>query len=139
MDDLFGNDNPRLQLKPVRAYNDYLRSAFGSGPCQCIRCQGSGGNEAGYEHPHTFQIGVKTVNRRFAATSYSDVMGALSEAWCSYFKVKTMSSSGTVCLERIEEFTDPDALCYLAPLLRASGCAKENEAGELVYLPAPRD
>ena len=35
--DLFEVDK-RLSLKPVVDFNAYLRSAFGDGPCSCIRC-----------------------------------------------------------------------------------------------------
>ncbi|MOA16213.1 hypothetical protein D3C78_1364130 [compost metagenome] len=79
------------------------------------------------------------MHRRFALTSYSDAMSMLSEAWCSFYKVKTMSSSGLVRLEDIKEFTDEDLIPFLELLLVEAGCAKKNEAGELVYLPAPRD
>ena len=74
--DLFEVDK-RLSLKPVVDFNTYLRSAFGDGPCTCIRCTASGGDESGYAFQHMFTFDGKPTHRRFASTAGSDVLMAL--------------------------------------------------------------
>lgn len=74
--DLFEVDK-RLSLKPVVDFNAYLRSAFGDGPCTCVRCAAANGDETGYAFQHTFHFDGKPSHRRFASTAGSDVLMAL--------------------------------------------------------------
>ena len=62
--DLFEVDK-RLSLKPVVDFNAYLRTAFGDGPCTCIRCTASGGDETGYAFQHTFTFDGKPTHHGF--------------------------------------------------------------------------
>ena len=130
--DLFEVDK-RLSLKPVVDFNAYLRSAFGDGPCTCIRCTASGGDESGYEFQHTFTFDGKPHQRRFATTAGSDVLMALKKAWLSYTKAE-LPLSGVLGLATVKEFVEPQLHKRLAPLFVASGLVKETE-GELHLQP----
>lgn len=130
--DLFEVDK-RLSLKPVVDFNTYLRSAFGDGPCTCIRCVASGGDETGYAFQHTFSFDGKPTQRRFASTAGSDVLMALKKAWLSYTKAE-LPASGALALETVKEFVEPQLHKRLAPLFLASGLVKEVE-GILCLLP----
>lgn len=130
--DLFEVDK-RLSLKPVVDFNAYLRSAFGDGPCTCIRCTASGGDESGYEFQHTFTFDGKPYQRRFATTAGSDVLMALKKAWLSYTKAE-LPLSGVLALATVKEFVEPQLHKRLAPLFVASGLVKETE-GELHLQP----
>ncbi len=130
--DLFEVDK-RLSLKPVVDFNAYLRSAFGDGPCTCIRCTASGGDESGYEFQHTFTFDGKPHQRRFATTAGSDVLMALKKAWLSYTKAE-LPLSGVLALATVKEFVEPQLHKRLAPLFVASGLVKETE-GELHLQP----
>lgn len=45
--DLF-DDDKRLTLRPVAAFNELLAAAFANGKCTCIGCEESGGSQDGY-------------------------------------------------------------------------------------------
>lgn len=130
--DLFEVDK-RLSLKPVVDFNSYVRSAFGDGPCICIRCTASGGDETGYAFQHTFSFDSKPTQRRFASTAGSDVLMALKKAWLSFTKAE-LPSSGALALETVKEFVEPQLHKRLAPLFLASGLVKEVD-GELHLQP----
>jgi len=130
--DLFEVDK-RLSLKPVVDFNAYLRSAFGDGPCTCVRCAASGGDESGYEFQHTFTFDGKPMHRRFASTAGSDVLMTLKKAWLSYTKVE-LPLSGVLALEMVKEFVEPQLHKRLAPLFVASGLVKDVD-GELRIQP----
>ena len=130
--DLFEVDK-RLSLKPVVDFNAYLRSAFGDGPCSCIRCTASQGNETGYEFQHTFHFDAKPVHRRFASTTGSDVLMALKKAWLSYTKAE-LPPSGALALDTVKEFVEPQLHKRLVPLFLASGLVKDV-GGELHLQP----
>lgn len=130
--DLFEVDK-RLSLKPVVDFNAYLRSAFGDGPCTCVRCTASDGDESGYEFQHTFTFEGKPVHRRFASTAGSDVLMALKKAWLSYTKAE-LPLSGVLALDTVKEFVEPQLHKRLAPLFVASGLVKDVD-GELRIQP----
>ena len=130
--DLFEVDK-RLSLKPVVDFNAYLRNAFGDGPCTCVRCAASGGDESGYEFQHTFNFDGKPMHRRFASTAGSDVLMALKKAWLSYTKVE-LPLSGVLVLDMVKEFVEPQLHKRLAPLFVASGLVKDVD-GELRIQP----
>ncbi|MFL9675344.1 MULTISPECIES: hypothetical protein [Pseudomonas] len=130
--DLFEVDK-RLSLKPVVDFNSYVRSAFGDGPCTCIRCTASGGDETGYAFQHTFSFDGKPTQRRFASTAGSDVLMALKKAWLSFTKAE-LPSNGPLALETVKEFVEPQLHKRLAPLFLASGLVKEVD-GELHLQP----
>ena len=130
--DLFEVDK-RLSLKPVVDFNTYLRNAFGDGPCTCVRCAASGGEETGYEFQHTFNLDTKPTHRRFASTAGSDVLLMLKKAWLSYTKAE-LPLSGVLALPTVKEFVEPQLHKRLAPLFLASGLAKDVE-GELRIQP----
>ncbi|PHN45200.1 hypothetical protein [Pseudomonas amygdali] len=119
----------RLAPRPIVEYNAFLDKAFGNGPCTCMRCRASGGDETGYEHQHTFNFEGVQKNRRFAATSSSDVSQLLRKAWWSYTKSE-MAVSGSLPLGVIKEFVEPELHKLLVPLLVASGMVKDI-AGDL--------
>ncbi|KRP80780.1 hypothetical protein [Pseudomonas lactis] len=130
--DLFEVDK-RLSLKPVVDFNAYLRSAFGDGPCTCVRCTANGGDESGYEFQHTFTFDTKPLHRRFASTAGSDVLMALKKAWLSYTKAE-LPLSGVLALDTVKEFVEPQLHKRLAPLFVASGLVKDVD-GELRIQP----
>ncbi|KTB61839.1 MULTISPECIES: hypothetical protein [Pseudomonas] len=130
--DLFEVDK-RLSLKPVVDFNAYLRSAFGDGPCTCVRCSAANGDETGYAFQHTFSFDGKPTHRRFASTSGSDVLMVLKKAWLSYTKAE-LPLSGVLVLETVREFVEPQLHKRLAPLFLASGLVKDVE-GELQIQP----
>lgn len=121
--DLFEVDK-RLALKPVRDFNKLIGDAFVAGPCSCIRCQSSEGNETDYDYQHTFEIDGQKVNRRFAITSGSDVLAALKKAWLSYTKTE-LDVSGHLDQSMVEQFVESDLRNRLVPLFLASGLVKE--------------
>jgi hypothetical protein len=114
-------------------FNAYLRSAFGDGPCSCIRCTASQGDETGYEFQHTFTFDGKPTQRRFASTAGSDVLQALKKAWLSYTKAE-LPLSGVLALDTVKEFVEPQLHKRLTPLFRSSGLVSEIER-ELLILP----
>lgn len=126
--DLFEVDK-RLSLKPVVDFNSYLRTAFGDGPCTCIRCTASQGDESGYAFQHTFTFDGKPTHRRFATTSGSDVLQVLKKAWLSYTKAE-LPLSGVLALETVKELVEPQLHKRLVPLFLASELVKEVD-GEL--------
>jgi hypothetical protein len=130
--DLFEVDK-RLSLKPVVDFNTYLRSAFGDGPCTCIRCTASGGDESGYAFQHTFSFDGKPTHRRFASTAGSDVLQALKKAWLSYTKAE-LPTTGVLALDTVKEFVEPQLHKRLVPLFLASGLVNEVD-GNLNLLP----
>ncbi|MBW4794290.1 hypothetical protein [Pseudomonas tolaasii] len=130
--DLFEVDK-RLSLKPVVDFNAYLRSAFGDGPCTCVRCTAAGGDESGYAFQHTFTFDAKPTHRRFASTAGSDVLMVLKKAWLSYTKAE-LPLSGVLVLDTVKEFVEPQLHRRLAPLFLASELVKDVE-GELQIQP----
>lgn len=131
--DLFEVDK-RLSLKPVVDFNTYLRSAFADGPCRCIRCLESGGDETGYSHRHTFILDGKQVNRRFASTAGSDMLLVLKKAWLSYTKTD-LPLVGNLDMSVLKSFTDSALHPRLLALLPASGLAREvDDAWQLQTL-----
>ncbi|WP_426136302.1 hypothetical protein [Pseudomonas sp. PWP3-1b2] len=130
--DLFEVDK-RLSLKPVVDFNAYLRSAFGDGPCTCVRCTAGNGDETGYAFQHTFTFDAKPTQRRFASTAGSDVLMALKKAWLSYTKAE-LPLSGVLALDTVKEFVEPQLHRRLAPLFLASEVVKDVE-GELQLQP----
>ena len=130
--DLFEVDK-RLSLKPVVDFNAYLRSAFGDGPCTCVRCTAANGDETGYAFQHTFNFDGKPTHRRFASTAGSDVLMVLKKAWLSYTKAE-LPLSGVLVLETVKEFVEPQLHRRLAPLFLASELVKDVE-GELQIQP----
>ncbi|TSD77716.1 hypothetical protein FFI16_015240 [Pseudomonas sp. KBS0710] len=130
--DLFEVDK-RLSLKPVVDFNAYLRSAFGDGPCTCVRCTAANGDETGYAFQHTFSFDGKPTHRRFASTAGSDVLMVLKKAWLSYTKAE-LPLSGVLVLETVKEFVEPQMHKRVAPLFLASGLVKDVE-GELQVQP----
>ncbi len=121
--DLFEVDK-RLSLKPVVDFNNYLRNAFGDGPCHCNRCQASGGDESTYAHRHSFTLDGRPVHRRFANTAGSDVLMVLKKAWLSYTKAE-LSTVGVLDLATVKTFTDVTLHERLLALLPASGLARD--------------
>ncbi len=121
--DLFEVDK-RLSLKPVVDFNSYLRSAFGDGPCTCIRCAASKGDETGYAYQHTFTFDGKPMHRRFATTAGSDVLQVLRKAWLSYTKAE-LPMNDLLTLDTVKEFVEPQLHKRLVPLFLASGLAKD--------------
>ncbi|WP_338487225.1 hypothetical protein VRB78_14260 [Pseudomonas trivialis] len=130
--DLFEVDK-RLSLKNVVDFNAYLRSAFGDGPCTCVRCVAGGGDESGYEFQHTFSFDAKPTHRRFASTAGSDVLMSLKKAWLSYTKAE-LPLSGVLELDTVKAFVEPQLHKRVAPLFLASGLVKDVE-GELHLQP----
>lgn len=130
--DLFEVDK-RLSLKPVVDFNAYLRSAFGDGPCTCIRCIASNGDESGYAYSHNFSFDGKPAHRRFASTAGSDVLAMLKKAWLSYAKAE-LPLSGVLVLDTVKAFVEPQLHNRIAPLFLASGLVKEVE-GQLQIQP----
>lgn len=121
--DLFEVDK-RLSLKPVVDFNAYLRSAFGDGPCSCIRCTDGNGDENGYAFQHSFTFDGKPTQRRFATTAGSDVLQVLKKAWLSYTKAE-LPLSGVLTLDTVKEFVEPQLHKRLVPLFLASGLVKD--------------
>ncbi|KRP61196.1 hypothetical protein [Pseudomonas trivialis] len=130
--DLFEVDK-RLSLKNVVDFNAYLRSAFGDGPCTCVRCIAGGGDESSYGFQHTFTFDAKPTHRRFASTAGSDVLMALKKAWLSYTKAE-LPLSGVLALDTVKAFVEPQLHKRVAPLFLASGLVKDVE-GELHLQP----
>ncbi|MFK3773939.1 hypothetical protein [Pseudomonas sp. NPDC089406] len=123
--DLFEVDK-RLTLKPVVDFNNYLRNAFGEGPCRCHRCVEGAGDESSYSHRHTFELEGRTLNRRFANTAGSDVLLVLKKAWLSYTK-HDLITVGALDMATLLSFTDAALHERLLALLPASGLARESE------------
>ncbi|MEG1040809.1 MAG: hypothetical protein RSE94_12930 [Pseudomonas sp.] len=132
--DLFEVDK-RLSLKPVVDFNTYLLKAFGDGPCRCSRCLAAGGDEAGFEHAHTFMLEGQSVHRRFATTAGSDVLLVLKKAWLSYTKAE-LSPLGTLDMDTLRAFVEPELRKRLTPLLLASGLVREVEGQWLLQAQA---
>ncbi|KAA0947847.1 MULTISPECIES: hypothetical protein [unclassified Pseudomonas] len=126
--DLFEVDK-RLALKPVVDFNTYLLAAFGDGPCTCVRCVASAGDETGYEFQHTFNLQGQQANRRFASTAGSDVLLMLKKAWLSYTKTE-LPGSGNLALDTVKDFVEPQLHKRLLALFLASGLVKDMD-GEL--------
>lgn len=122
--DLFEVDK-RLTLKPVVDFNNYLRNAFGEGPCTCHRC-GEGSDPASYNHQHSFTLDGRQLHRRFASTAGSDVLQVLKKAWLSYTKVE-LNPTGALDLATLKIFTEAALHPRLLALLPASGLAREVE------------
>ncbi len=122
---LFEEDK-RLTLKPVRDFSELLRNAFVKGPCSCLRCQESNGNQEGYQHLHTLEIEEAIYNRRFAITSPSDVRRALAKAWEAFYKTD-IPETGPVDMEAILEMVldQIDLHERLPVLLYISGVIKD--------------
>lgn len=127
--DLFEVDK-RLSLKPVTDFNAYLREAFGDGPCSCVRCKQSGGNDSGYTLRHTFVFAAGQTHRRFANTSASDVLLMLKKAWLSYTKAE-LPVTGALNVDTVQSFVEPGLHERLLPLLQASGLVSQVD-GELM-------
>jgi hypothetical protein len=127
--DLFDVDK-RLSLKPVTEFNAYLRSAFGEGACTCVRCQQSGGFDAGYTQPHTFVFQGMQAHRRFATTSASDVLLMLKKAWLSYTKAE-LPATGVLDVKAVQGFVESELHERLVPLLLASGLVTQVD-GQLM-------
>ena len=125
--DLFEVDK-RLSLKPVVDFNSYLQAAFGDGPCTCVRCVASAGDEKGYEYQHSFNFLGQITHRRFALTAGSDVLQMLKKAWLSYTKAE-LPGHGELALDTVKEFVEPQLHKRLLPLLLASGLVKDVEGG----------
>lgn len=123
--DLFEVDK-RLSLKPVVDFNSYLRSAFGEGPCTCIRCTTGNGEESGYAFQHSFTFDGKPTHRRFATTAGSDVLQVLKKAWLAYTKAE-LPLSGVLALDTVKAFVEPQLHKRLAPLFLASELVKQVE------------
>lgn len=123
--DLFEVDK-RLTLKPVVDFNAYLRNAFGDGACRCHRCVEGNGDENGYEHRHSFELEGRTLHRRFASTSGSDVLMVLKKAWLSYTKAELITV-GVLDMTTLKSFTEAALHERLLALLPASGLARESE------------
>lgn len=83
--------NERLQLKPVREWNEWIASAFVQGPCHCIRCIDNEFNEAAYTQKHTHFINGLTYHRLFADTSMSDLERMFKAAYISFYGLKDES------------------------------------------------
>ena len=120
--DLFEVDK-RLTLKPVVDFNNYLRNAFGEGPCRCHRCA-EGSDESTYSHAHNVTFEGRPWHRRFASTAGSDVAQVLKKAWLSYTKAD-LSLIGALDLTTLKTFTEGALHQRLLALLPASGLARE--------------
>lgn len=131
--DLFDVDK-RLALKPVADFNTYLRAAFGPGACTCIRCEQSGGLDAGYTQRHTFEFEGTPAHRRFASTSASDVFLVLKKAWLSYTKTE-LPLNGTFDLATAHAFVEPALHARLLPVLTACGLVRATEDGYALTVP----
>jgi len=130
--DLFEVDK-RLSLKPVVDFNSYLRSAFGDGPCTCMRCTANPGDETSYALQHTFTFDGKPMHRRFATTAGSDVLQVLRKAWLSYTKAE-LPMNDLLTLDTVKEFVEPQLHKRLVPLFLASGLVKDVD-GEFQIQP----
>lgn len=131
MDDLFKEQDKRLTLKPVEAFNTLLRRAFPDGPCTCVACKDNGGSGEGYVFQHTFQIAQRTVHRVFTTTTASDVLNGLKKAWLAYHKLD-LDEGAPLDLRAALEFVDPRQHEHFHMLLRASGVIKETPEGILM-------
>lgn len=85
--DLF-DDDKRLALKPVVAFNAFLLEAFADGECSCIRCQKSNGSQEGYTELHTFDADGRKVARQFTKTLPVDIESVLKKAYKAFFKAE---------------------------------------------------
>jgi len=122
--DLFAVDK-RLSLKPIVDFNKYVASAFGDGACTCLRCKDNEGITDSYERQHTFEIGGKTVNRRSAMTSGTDVQVALKKAWKSFYK-EDLKVGDQVDSSRVGDFLDPLLHEQYRILIIESRAAQQN-------------
>lgn len=125
----FFQEDKRLNLKAVKDLNKLLRDVFADGPCPCIRCQESKGDESSYEHQHTFYRGDVVTHRRFAISTASDVHSALTKAWLAYTK-EEIDPERPVDLSVVLKFADPTLHERLELLLNISGVVVEKD-GEL--------
>jgi hypothetical protein len=78
--DLF-DDDKRLTLKPVAAFDDLLAAAFAYANCTCIRCKEGGGSQEGYAQLHTFDLDGNGVSRQFIKSMASDVLTVLEKPY----------------------------------------------------------
>lgn len=131
--DLFDVDK-RLALKPIADFNAYLRAAFGAGTCTCIRCEQSGGLDAGYTQRHTFEFEGAPAHRRFANTRASDAFLMLKKAWLSYTKAE-LPLDGRFDLAGVQAFVEPALHTRLLPLLTACGLVRATEGGFALVVP----
>ncbi|MFJ3685570.1 hypothetical protein [Pseudomonas sp. NPDC090208] len=123
--DLFEEDK-RLFLAPVRAFDKSLMGAFTEGACTCIRCRDGAGAQVGYKHLHTFDIAGGVFRRRFAGSTQSDIRGALSKAWEAYYKT-ALPVAGEADLSAITAMTQGEASRRVGTLLYASGVIADVE------------
>ncbi len=130
--DLFDQEDKRLSLKPVKEFADLVRNAFGDGRCTCVLCRDGGAGPAPKKPQHTLDLDGTLVCRRFAITAYSDVRGALSKAWESYYKT-TLPDQGLVDMDAITVLVGDDALPRLLLLLLEAGVVAKNDEQELLF------
>lgn len=124
-------ENLNLAAKPVIEFNEFLENGFGNGPCTCIRCKASNGDQAGYKHQHTFCYERFQANRRFASASSSDNFVQLLENawWC--FTNSDMVVTENFSLNVAKEFVRPELHELLEALLVANGLIKSCGGGQL--------
>lgn len=123
--DLF-DDDKRLFMAPVVALHTAVQAAFGAGACSCIRCKSSAGDEVGYLQGHTFAIDGRSVHRKFARTSHSDVRGDLAKAWKSYYKTE-LPAQGAADMSAISQLVPYPHGSRLTTLLHAAGVVRQVE------------
>lgn len=125
--DLF-EDDKRLFMAPVVGLHTAVKAAFGAGACTCIRCASSAGDETGYQQGHTFTVDGRSVHRKFARTSHSDVRGDLAKAWKSYYKTN-LPAQGLADMGAISNLVPYPDGSRLTTLLFAAGVVRnvENE------------
>ncbi|MCO8165285.1 hypothetical protein NJC40_18865 [Pseudomonas sp. 21LCFQ02] len=131
--DLF-DDDKRLALKPVVAFNAFLLEAFAQGACSCIRCQKSNGNQEGYTELHTFEADGRKVARQFTKTLPADVESVLKKAYKAFYKAE-LPALNEALLGELQAMANHDLVGRVRLLLEvsgllASGAGSEPQAGQ---------
>lgn len=63
------HDFPGSTKTLVTSLTRPLRAYFGSGPCTCLRCRDSDGDQKGYQFKHTFEFEGAKIHRLFTSSS----------------------------------------------------------------------
>jgi hypothetical protein len=85
--DLF-DDDKRLALASVVAFNKLLEQAFADGECTCVRCKESTASPFGSGPAHTFDVHTGKVARKFVQTVPADVEAVLKKAYKAFYKAE---------------------------------------------------
>ncbi len=124
---LFSEDTQsRINLKPSKDWNDWLKDAFNEGRCECIRCIENDYIQDNFEQPHTFELDGKTLSRRFAVTTREDALTFLKSSWVSFYSLvedeledfKSNIEKSDLSISMILAFTEEDLHERLILILR---------------------